>query len=123
MNEGNVSHVRHLEPLHQSPFDALDHEDVSSNEIINVVSKDDDDSVFPVNVDACIKRERKQFKGEEERVDRLPPIPGALNQSIQALPQLYEKLNAVLVRPLEPRRRFHEYILFNIRVKESSSHV
>ena len=97
MNEENVSHVRHLEPLHQLPFDALDHQDVISNEIINVISKDDDDAVLPVNVDECVGRERKLFKGDEERVDRLPPIPGVLSQSIQALPQLYEKLNAVLV--------------------------
>ena len=52
MNEGNVYHVRHLEPLHPLPFDALDHQDVSYNEIINVIRKDDDDAVLPVNVGA-----------------------------------------------------------------------
>ena len=122
MNEENVSRVRHLEPLHQLPFDVLDHQDVISNEIINEISKNDKDAFLPVNVDECVGRERKLLKGDEERVDRLPPIPGVLSQSMQAPPQLNKKLNAVLVHLLKARHRFHEYVL-SIRVNESSSHV
>ena len=49
-HERNVSHVRHLEPLHQLQFNALDDLDVSSNEekVIHVESQDDDDAVLPV---------------------------------------------------------------------------
>ena len=56
MNEENVSRVRHLEPLHQLPFDVLDHQDVISNEIINEISKNDKDAFLPVNVDECVGR-------------------------------------------------------------------
>ena len=98
---------------------------MSSNEekIIRVKSKDDHDAVRLVNADAGDRLEWNKLKRDEEEVDRLPPVPGALSRLYRLFPQLQEELAAVFVRPLKARRRVREHFLINVCVQESSFHV
>ena len=41
---------------------------------IHVKSKDNDNAVLPVNVDAGVRLEQNKFKSDEERADRRPPV-------------------------------------------------